>query len=85
MTPKQRAEMERLSRRVTVLEKRNRALTLTFSKASVDRLIWLVTEIETVCPRPGVRGAIKVTHRDAQLVRPIVEAIVQPAERKAPQ
>lgn len=77
MTPHQRAEMDRLRKRVALLEKRNRALTLNFSKTAVDRLIWLVTEIETVCPRPGVRGAIKVSHSDARLVRPIVEAIVR--------
>jgi len=69
--------MERLRRRVAMLEKRNRELSLNFSKASVDRLIWLLTEIETVCPSPGVRGAIKVSHSDTRLIRPIVEAIVQ--------
>lgn len=79
MTAKQRAEMERLQGRVAILEKRNRQLTLNFSKASVDRLIWLVNEIEEVCPRPGVRGAIKVSHSDARLVRPIIEAIVDPS------
>lgn len=78
MTPRQRAEMERLRRRVALLEARNRALTLNFSKASVDRLIWLVTEIEEACPRPGVRGAIKVSHSDARLVRPILEGLVRP-------
>lgn len=76
MTPLQRAEMERLRRRVVLLERRNRQLTMSFSKSSVDRLIWLVTEISTVCPKPGVRGAIKVSHSDARLLRPIVEAIV---------
>lgn len=76
MTPLQRAEMKRLRGRVALLERRNRQLTMSFSKSSVDRLIWLVTEIETVCPKPGVRGAIKVSHSDARLLRPIVEAIV---------
>ncbi len=76
MTPRQRAEFDRLTKRVRLLEDRNRQLTLSFPKGQIDRLIWLLTEIETVAPRPGVRGTIRVSYSDAKLIRPIVEAIV---------
>jgi hypothetical protein len=76
MTPKQHAEMDRLRKRVAMLEQRNRELSLSFPKGSVDRFAWLVNEIEAVCPKSGVRGSIRVSHSDARLVRPILEAIV---------
>jgi hypothetical protein len=79
MTPKQRAEMDRLRKRVAILERRNRQLSFTFPKGSIDRFAWLVNEIEAVCPQPGVRGTIRVSHSDARLIRPILEALVDPA------
>lgn len=82
MTPRQQAEMDRLRRRVQVLERRNRDLSLTFSKASVDRFAWLVNEIEAVCPTSGIRGSIRVSHSDFKLVRPILEAIVAPERQR---
>jgi hypothetical protein len=67
--------MERLKRRVSMLEQRNRELGQGMSKPRLDRLIWLLLEIESACPRPGVRGSIRVSHSDAKLLRPIVEAL----------
>ncbi len=78
MTPRQRAEMERLQRRVAILERRNRGI----SKARLDRLIWLLLEIEHACPRPWVRGTIRVSRSDAKLLRPLVEALVDPANKE---
>jgi hypothetical protein len=48
-----------------------------FTKAHIDRLIWLLLEIETATDNPKARGTIKVTSADARFVRPIVEAIVK--------
>lgn len=78
MTPRQRSEMDRLVRRVKILEKRNRELSRGYPKGSMDRLIWLLLEIEDNCPRPGVRGNVRVSYSDARLLRPIVEALVGP-------
>lgn len=74
MTPRQQAEMDRLRRRVRILERQNRA----FSKARLDRLIWLVNEIEAACDQPYARPLIRVSRSDAKLIRPIVEALVSP-------
>lgn len=73
MTPRQRSEMKRLTQRVRVLERRSRILT---SKTRLDRLAWLVNEIEEACPRPGARGNLRVSRSDARLLRPLLEALV---------
>jgi hypothetical protein len=87
--------MERLRKRVSILETRNQELNRelgaggsrrrlrgarprVYPKGQVDRLIWLLLEIESVCPRPGVRGQIRVSHSDAKLLRKLVDAIVNP-------
>lgn len=76
MTPRQRAEMERLKGRVRILEQRNRELVAEagggregqprrgqprpLSKESIDRLIWLTNTIEETREREGGKRFVTV-------------------------
>jgi len=74
MTSRQAAEFKRLKLRNRYLERRHRGVT----KARLDRLIWLLEAIETVCDKPHERPLIRVSRADAKLLRPLVEALVNP-------
>lgn len=92
MTPRQRAEMDRLKGRVRILEARNSELAAEavsaprprrpqtrpriVPKASLDRLIWLVHEIES---KPKGERWIKValSASDGRMLRRLAESLVR--------
>lgn len=96
MTHREQIEMDRLRKRVSLLEARNRELVKgqtirpcrrlhrpTLGKGALDRFAWLVQTIEEACTHSGVRAQIRVSLSDAKLLRPILKALVDPLELRA--
>jgi len=88
MTPRQRAEVERLKKRTSLLERRNLELNRKLSgkprervvrprllKGALDRLIWLTTTIEEK-PKADRFVRVPLSASDAKLFRRLIESLV---------
>lgn len=91
MTPRQRAEMDRLKGRVRLLEQRNRELAAVvaeqpqhrsrrgeprpLSKDALDRLIWLVDQIEQKPARKRFTS-VQLSGSDARLFRRLLNRLI---------
>jgi hypothetical protein len=73
VTPNQRAEINRLKKRNRVLERHRYSVT----KAAIDRLIWLVHEIEAK-PNSDRFTRVSLSAADGRFFRRIVDALLEP-------